>query len=869
MGARSPLEWKTIGKIPAHPLSCKCPLPSKATVVAELNKPWLYFVCMATWLGVFSLHAREPQSPISPSTPNLGLTFDSLGLSPQSYVVPDGAVILHAVVRNHSDTAATGFLVGHIVGNAGIENRRRVELKGGESKRFELPLRLPMDWNDWEVDVEVSLNVLDGPREVMVLQDGEPVMRRLSLPRQRKSIVTALALDREPPPASPLRWSPPKIFATYELAMATRVDAALSRQCLDLDTVPFPLNASDWSRIDNVIIANSALLNDAASVSVLRKYLHSGGRVWVMIDLVDTNAVSSLLGEHQQCTTISTIELNRFEVEVPGQSMSVDDRTVDLDTPVPFKRVIQQGGTVLNRIDGWPVTIQMQVGRGVLFLTTLHCSAWLTPRISQWSEDPFNQSDFELRGWAKGFANQIHFERTKPPLNLRTASYPVERIGNPVVSRTLVGSVLVGFCTCLIAFGLWRYRAGELQSIGVVAPVLALAAASPLVGAALLQRHDIPPMVSLLQIAQFESPSGGSLRESAAVYDSQSRSMQLVGRGDGDAVTSDSITSGIRSTTVDDFQSWRLSNRAWPVGTWRYTTDNSLPDAQVVARAQWNDDGLAIDIPDGFPSPLADVVACFVPGAATLGKRIGPNRILIDSEFPAHGERWTLDSIVNDEQRRRATVYRSMLDDERRANVPKRTLCGWTDLWPDGPQWDAPLQRRGAALNLIPIQLATPPVGSLVRIPFPLIEVRYPSPENSTTLFLDTTGRWISQATSIADVKLAFVLPPEVVPLQTTSITIDWDVKAPRRDVRLSCFVPADGSSLELVSLSDPSLPWIGTVEDPRVLKEIEQGKLLLRIEVSEDRRPDNAINWHIEHLRMSVTGRTLARNPLTPTSTP
>jgi hypothetical protein len=113
---------------------------------------------------------------------------------------------------------------------------------------------------------------------------------------------------------------------------------------------------------------------------------------------------------------------------------------------------------------------------------------------------------------------------------------------------------------------------------------------------------------------------------------------------------------------------------------------------------------------------------------------------------------------------------------------------------------------------------------------------------------------------------LSFVLPPEVVPLEATAIQVDWDIVAPKRKVKLVW--SADTSPVELVAIDSPSIPWRGTCDDPRVLKDLKDGRLDLRIEVVDgegfaSESQDNFISWRINHLRLSVSGRTLPRNNL------
>lgn len=814
-------------------------------------------------------NANAPKAAAPKPTDNYeGLSIVAMTVTPQTRAVPNGVLIVRCEVSNSAKTAATGYLVGRIDGQTGEEDRRRIELAGGVTKTYDMQLRVASVIPKPTLEVVMTLNVMQGDREIMVQRGDQPVMRKLTLQVPQEENMTAIVMDAEPPIANYWQWPDTKPFFTYELAVATRIDAMFTRRCLVLDSEPLPLNLADWNCINLLIIANPYYFEDAANVTVMQQFLQGGGSIWIMLDRVDTDAIGDLLPENQQIETIATVNLNRFEVEVSGNSFASQDRTVDRDDYVQMKRVVQNGGVVTHSVDGWPAAIWMSVGRGKLLLTTLSSSGWIEPRKTQKSLDPVEQSSYTMSMWAAGFASEIHNQKAQRPLDMAKEPYPIDRIGNPVVSRSLVGVILLAFCVCLIAFGVWHFLGGGIPKLGLVAPTLALVASVPLIVASVLQRRDIPAMVTALQLVQIESPSGAYLREAAAVYSSDSRSMELIGKGDGLAIPSSTIETGVRSIATEDFQHWRMTNNAWPAGTWRYNTQLALPEIAFVAQANLTEEGLSIELPQELAQPLEDSVVNMAAGAPSLGKPTdGGKRILIDGNLPAEGERWTTDTIVSDEQRRRAELYTKLFENPSEAQIPVRTLCGWTALWPQAPQWNVDIERRGTALVTMPVRLATPEVGSRVRIPYSLIRIEHANIKNASSIFRQDTGRFINEATLATEADFAFILPPEAVPLEAKSVTIDWDVKAPSRKVRLLCV--CEGGPIELVALNAPSIPWKSTIDDARVLSDLRDGRLVLRIEISGGEALESAqssfVSWRIKHLRLNVDGRTLPRHRMVP----
>lgn len=805
---------------------------------------------------------------VVPKPATKGLILESCGIAPQSNPSPDGILGIRCLVRNTSDTTLTGYLSGRVTGNLFDDDRRRVEVPGNTVRAFELPVRLPSPLPDSGIDASVSLTTIVDGKEVLVLQGEEPASKSVRYWKPGKNpVVAAIAMGREPEPILDWRWGKTELFSTYELAVASRVDAEMSKDCIALEATPFPLSPIDWKALDTVILADPRPLADGATLSVLKDFLHSGGKVWVMLDGIDTAVVEPLLEQHQQCTTIETIELRSFRVDIARRAMSDTDRTVELTDDVPFKCVQTTGASIPHSIDGWPASLIFPIGRGELILTTLHSSAWIQPRRAQWSDDPLFQSDFELRPWAMSLVDIVHTKRAAPLLGVKDIDYPLQRIGNPVLPRRLVISILASFCGALMLYGLWSTWVGQMRGLGWVAPILAVATALPLASMAWMQRKDIPPTVASFQTVQFENPSGGILRESAAVYTPEPAAMSLESNRGGFAHPDRGMQHGVKTLTTEDFQSWKMTNVAWPTGTWRYTSEVSLPDLSVVARGNLDATGLHITVPNNLPSRIADPVLAYLPGAPVLGvpgaSKDGHHSVLFNGDYPAEGERWTLNTIVDAEQSRRAAIYQKLLDSSDRLNVQTRTLFGWTDLFDAAPQWNTPLDRRGVALVALPVELETPTVGQQVLIPYSLISLKNAEGVNSSPIFMESTGKWVTQSSSASESQIEFHLPREVVPLETSRIELSWDVSAPRRSVSLAC-VRDDGSPpVALLELDEPSLPINTEITQRDVLDDFRDGRATFRIIVSADKQAGGSLPWRIRSLRMTVHGRTLPRHAM------
>ena len=191
-------------------------------------------ICVIGWISSANGNAQEPPSDsdlrFEASVGGGGLSLESAGVAAQSTLVSDALIVIRCNVRNGGDQPAVGYLSGRTVGNLGEDDRRRIEIPPKQIRSYELQVRPPVPLPDTRVDIEVSLySVVDG-KESVVVQGEEPATRIVTLWRPSKNpLLAAVALGRESPEPLEWRWSKTKPFGPYEFAMASRVDAELTK----------------------------------------------------------------------------------------------------------------------------------------------------------------------------------------------------------------------------------------------------------------------------------------------------------------------------------------------------------------------------------------------------------------------------------------------------------------------------------------------------------------------------------------------------------------------------------------------------------------------------------------------------------------
>ncbi len=794
-------------------------------------------------------------------TPSEGLRFKGFSKTPQGHVQPGGWLVLRANLANSSQQTRTASVHAKITGLPEFVSSRTIDVLPDQDAQVDVAVYVPgsLSLRD-KAEFELTLYEVQDGQETLLDVAGVPMRHTLTLPVERRPNLCFLAIDPEPRNLPYWTWPRREPYLNYEMVVSSRIVSGNSRITLGFEPNSLPLNFSDWQDVGLIVISDPAVFDDLAAVEALRRYVNDGGRVWVMLDRVPCRLVRPLLGNGQVCEELDEVQLTSFAVSVASKIMDLSDKDLQIETdqPVRLKRVMQTGGEVSHEVEGWPAAIWMQVGYGELLLTTLSSGGWIMPG-SESTVDPQLGTEYKTRAWAFTLASEAHEIRHYKPLTAKV-DYPLQFIGNPVLPRSLVGSLLLAFVLLLagVAVALWRF--GEVSRIGLVAPVLSVACGGLLFASSSWIRRDIPETVAKLQVVQVtEDGSTAAIREQAAMHVASERAMALVSQVDGLAVADASVQSGIKRFTRGDFQQWELSNLAWPLGTWRYSADYATGTEACIAEGRLTSGGLELRVPSGLPSDLSDPVISFVPGVPMIGTA-RDQTILADGGLIADGERWIRGTIISDEQRRRMEVYREFFRADEQTPLPRRTLFGWTKPWPTA-EWGIDLLQSGSALVGLPIHLQRPPLGSQVLLPSGLIQLRKnPAYRSQTAALSSATGKWTAGMAMGVESNLQFVLPPEVVPFAAQSLDLALDMKAPHRTVRLVAQVP-DAEPIEIVRLDGPSVPWQSTVTDPRILQAARDGTVDVglvigdRNDLQEGESSTTVVTWQIDSFRASLRG--------------
>lgn len=800
--------------------------------------------------------AGKPQA--NAEDPPAPLLLNGIFRSAQSRVIPSGILAIGVQVENPTREVQTGLIVVSLDAFPNRQSVKPVSIVSRDTQRFTVPVDLPQELEpQQELRVTVSLCENNQDRSVMVDSEGKLMRSALDVVVDGSPSLAGLALSPRLLQNPFWVWPPKNLEIPHELAMTTPSDGDGFYQYVELGNTPLPAQSSDLDLIDAIIISRPESISDAAAREGLRKFLASGGKIWVQLDRVHVADVQPLLGPSQSVVEVDAAELSEIDVELvqPDSMVVSDELKRTFRDPVQFKRIIQSGGKVSHRIGRWPVAVTMQVGHGEILFTTLEARAWTTVRQNTQESN----LTYQNRTWGNGLATIFSDTGVPPKLDAIADAYVMDKVGNPVVRKRSVVMALGGFVALLALLGVWQGIGGDLKRIGFLAPIASLIVAGSLVGVGAMTRATVPNMVAKFQRVQLSGDGQvAAVTENAAVYLQDGSQMTLQGAVDGHATVQD-LNSGLATFESRDFQNWALSNEAWPAGAWKYTANYSLPTESLVAIGRLDEQGMLIELPNSVAEAAEDGIFHFVRGKPLFASR--ENNGFRVNDLMAARDKWTSDTLVSDEQQSRAQVYNELLLERR--NVAERRFYFWRAPLEDGPTWDAGYEVRGTALFDLPIRLEKPSDSQRILIPSGMVRLDFDSRvPGFNAIFIPALNRWSDEASRPMRIYLEFQLPPEALPFQADEVTLKLKMSAPFRTVNLYSSMNSTSEATLLATLENPSLPWEQTFTDGDLLTDAMDGRIGVVVDVSDrndlvdGEEKEDFLAWSISSFELEARGK-------------
>jgi len=653
-----------------------------------------------------------------------------------------------------------------------------------------------------------------------------------------------------------------------DLVRAVRGATSLSEHVRLITDEFLPPTADAFDGVDYFVLASRRLADDPPGQIALSRWLEQGGRLWVMLDRTDLDAVAGVLGIAPGFHIVDRTSLTRVRIDGRGLgSRDLESKVRELEQPVDFVRVeLGPEFTVLHRVNGWPASFSRTIGRGKVLITTLGMDAWCRPRTADDPRSPFDLiPDVPVLMPAMEYLSQ-QFQPSAAPifpsLDLPTkegdafAPLVIGDIGYSIVGVSTASMVFGGFLVMLLVLALGLRKWGRLEMLSWIGPVAALSTGLAFVALGEVSRQAVSPTVAVAQriavnpqnqelsvtgLLGFYRPNGGP----AHIRTTRGGLLELDMSG---------LEGQTRRMVTTDIDAWHWENLTLPAGArlgrFRSVARTEEPISCV---AGFGPNGLQGKLSARACSGLGDILIQ-APSRRVFSVRpttdgaftIGANDLLSAGQFVA-------DAVLSDHQQKRQAIYRRLLTDPQAArSSDDSVLFAWADPMGVPFDFETELHWVGSALISIPVEFGHTTPDTAVVVPRGFVPFRRIL---ETGPILPTL-----EGQEAIEEHLRFQLPPSVLPLHVEKARLIAKVEAPSR--RFTVSVHTKNGLVKLHSVQSPIDPVLIDIVGDDLLLMDEQGGLNLVIAVSEPPSVDDGQlpKWDIQALELEVVGRTLKR---------
>ncbi len=782
---------------------------------------------------------------------------------------------------NDTDQTVETEAVLRFAGDPTLQFSRRVLVPPHSILRSTCPILVPSFIAPHERAVEFYTQQVDPP-------PGEAITNRTT--QEVKMSAQPLMIDHETPATGmigdmhiPTPWGDttryyvgnlpppqPPDERVYELILAARRYRDLSHRISVFEPEDLPADPGCLDVLDVLVLSNDQLASDPGGIAAVRAWLLGGGHLWILLTEVQPETAAAILGDSFASELVDRVHLTQLTMKNQRTDLAYDKESdlLTFDAPVDFARVIVRGATVTDTIDDWPAAFWQPFGKGKVFFTTVGPAAWMrhaTPRDPP-PRQQGEETTYYPREPMKCFSAECFQVRTAAHVE-NSLLRPIlsEQIGYRIVSRSVVASILLGFCSLLLVTGWWMYRAGRPERLLWTVPLLSALFCVVFVSIGIVTKKAVPPTAATIARVTYQPGVNTAHATGLAAVYNQNTSHERMGATRGGIFFPDmtSMTGKRRRMVWTDEGAWHWADLELPAGVRTAPFDFHMPIDRVVdCCAQFGPDGLQGTLLHVPHETLDDALIVPQQGncIAVQFEAGGVFNATSDDVLPPGT--YISSALLSDTQRRRQAVYDQLLRHSRKHdNSLPLQLYAWTGPTDMGFQFPQD-QQLGTTLLSIPLRLVKSPAGTRVLIPASFIPYRaVPDADgNPPTSFSNLTRQWVSIRSGATD-HLRFQLPESVLPLQIERATLSVNIRAPSRSLNILAF---DGERPATVfSRSRPIGSFSAVVDRPELLQLDAAGGLTLAIQVSaNEAAPGEAelgeAPWQMEGLQLEVVGTVL-----------
>ncbi len=793
-------------------------------------------------------------------------------------------------LENNSDTGRDLLCSSYFGEQSTLQFGRQIWVPAHSRLNLSHPVLLPPADQLKGGVAEVRSLVIDksSGQEVLLKNDGGQLLHERSLlvnSTERKTAVIAGWRSEETIPDDAL-----------DLIVAGRVNQALNTQLTVLTGQFLPSDEASLKCFDHIVVMENRLQDDFAALTSLRRWLHAGGRLWIMLDRTDPVLVERLLGDDYACHLIDRVDLTTVRIDTAAALLAPDGKpgeSLEYTKPVQLSRIAVSGMTVKNTVDGWPAAMTASFGEGRVLVTTLGARAWVRPATQDTpgaaptaaaspangasatppaaDSLPSRTAKFIPVSPMEDLAAFVLGQRIEEPIPRESLeSLTQEFIAYEIPSWTLIVSIMSGFLVLLALQGVWLWRNEKLEHFGWIGSLTAIAFGVALTGIGLVNRYGVPETLASLQFAQSISGTDDLRSEGMIAIFRREATADPVGSAHGGRFWPDMTgqEGATRRMVATDLGAWHWEGLPQPSGLRLYPNESSrsVPD-RVTVEATLSSDGLVGRL-TGNLKGTADTIVATRHGRLAV-KLTGDGQLAAPASGVLEAGQYLDAAFLGDVQDRRQRILKQMFENPKwRDSLIRPQMLVWLSNWDHGFQLGEKLEQQGETLISIPLELTRPANGTEVVIPSPLISYASclaPDGKLPAGAWDDKLGEW-QERSGANTTWLRFQIPRTLLPLKAGKAKLHLKVSGDMGQIEI--LGAKEATEVVLQTRRAPAGSISFEIEDPSVLDVSIDGGIRLGIKAGlvPDAPLDAPVDlmagntksyWRIESLSLELSGVT------------
>ena len=636
----------------------------------------------------------------------------------------------------------------------------------------------------------------------------------------------------------------------YEFVTTPRIERNVLHNVITFPGSLLPGGEESLDGYDHLIIADESPLESPTRLEAVRRWMYSGGKLWILLNQVSPSVLEAILGDDFDGSIVDRVSLTHIDMQAAPGRPPIGMEPFKVDTPIELIRMLVDGVDVEITANGWPAAYSKSCGDGRLYVTTLGLDAWVRPRTRE--DDPPGagttwQTSYVPHEALMRWGSLIFEPRSRAKLDVRVLEELArDSIGYSIPSRTLIVGILSVFALALIVAGWWLLRVGEAQRLAIFGPAVAVVVSLMLMGVGRVHRS----LPSITSIAQYVQPIPGTTDVrafgSTAMLVAESGDLALSGESGGwlmpQMAGQEGTTRRLVWSGIDD---WKWENVEPPAGVQTASVYSAGRMAsQTIASVMFDAEGVSgtLQLPEGLTA--GDAVIVTSHGRMAVKFDEDNTFHATSADVLASGQYFSA-SLLSDQQATRSRVFSALLDGETSDSAAtfQPVFYFWTPPWKLGVHYPPSETLTGSALVSVPLSFNRPQAEQIL-IPSPFLpykEVMGADGELPQGVYDARQHQW-QERSRLSALTLRFQLPAELGSVSLDEARVTVRATGPMEQLIVSGV--DQGQYIPIETWTDPAGVLAATWQDPELLQLDEEGGLLLHLQFGS---PDESANERMQ----------------------